>query len=277
MKLINYLEKAKKQGSAIGQFNFSTMDQLRAIADVSLRTKAPVIAGMSMGEADFFGIEEAALIVSYYQNKKRIPIFLNLDHGRDLMVLKRAINAGYDMVHFDGSKLPIKENIAITKKVVSSAHKKGILVEGELGYIPGSSSYHKKNISIPDFEDIAIEDALSFAKKTGVDLLTIPVGSVHGVYSKSPKLKLKFLEEVSKKLSQSLVLHGGSGILPKEIKGAIKNGIRKINVNTELRVAWKNSLKRSISGNDYAPYLLLKDSKKAVAKKIEEKIKLFNL
>jgi fructose-bisphosphate aldolase, class II len=276
MNLKSYLVKARKEGWAMGQFNFSTLDQLKAIIESSVETKSPIIVGTSLNESLFFGLEEASLLVSFYRKKYKLPVFLNLDHGRDVDLVKKAISVGYDMVHFDGSKTDIRDNIKNTKKVTEYAHKRKVLVEGEVGFIPGKSIDHEKKEVLPESEKISIDEVLSFVKETSVDLLALPFGNVHGVYSTMPKLNFKLIEESSEKTKKFLVLHGGSGISSSEIKKTIKMGIVKININTEIRMAWKESLQKSIKSNESAPYFLLSDSKEKIIEKVKEKNTIFN-
>jgi len=135
-----YLEKARKERWAIGQFNFSDFTQMKAILAAAERMKSPVILGTSEGESKFFGLQEAVALRDVLRGKTGVPVFLNLDHGKSFEYLKEAIDAGYDAVHFDGSKLPLEENIKITKEVIKYAKKKGVLVEGEVGRIGTDSS-----------------------------------------------------------------------------------------------------------------------------------------
>ncbi len=272
--LKKYLKKAFKEGWAIGQFNFSTLDQLKSIIEVSRKTKSPIILGTSQKEADFFGIEEAGAIVSFYKKKDKIPVFLNLDHGKDFEIIKKAINCGYDMVHFDGSKMSMNDNIKNTSAVVKYAHKNNVLVEGELGYIFGKSAYHQKKIKIKKTDIFSIEEINSFFKETKIDLLALAVGNVHGIYSQFPVINFEILKKVKEK-NIPIVFHGGSGVLNKDIRKAIKYGTVKVNINTELRVSWKESLEKSLKTKKFAPYELLSNSKKEVALKVEEKIKVF--
>jgi fructose-bisphosphate aldolase class II len=271
MSLKRHLQKARKDKKAIGQFNFSTLDQLQAILSSSVSLNIPVIVGTSVKEATFFGMAEAATLVGYYQ-KKGAKIYLNLDHGRDIETVKKAIDVGYNMVHFDGSKMDFEANIKDTKRVVSYAHKKGILVEGEVGYVPGQSAMNK--CDLPDVDVVAIEDVVCFVKNTNVDLIALPFGSVHGIYSQAPKIKFKFLKDVSK-IKPFLVLHGGSGVKDDDIKKAIKLGITKINVNTELRMVWRDGLKQSLKSSEYAPYSLLNKSRSNVESRVKEKLLIF--
>lgn len=272
-----YFQKAKKEKWGIGQFNFTTIEQLKAIIEASKELKSPVILGTSKGESSFFGLNEAALIVSFYKKKYKLPIFLNLDHGKDLELIKSAIDAGYDMVHFDGSEMNIKDNIELSKKVLKYAQKKNVLVEGEIGHVPGASSFHKTKGTVKEIQFTSLEEATYFSKETGVDLLAISIGNIHGVYSKMPEINFNLLKEVSLKTKPFLVFHGSSGFSSENIKKAIKLGIVKINVNTDLRIAWKKSLENTLKMNkkEFTPYNILKEPKIAVLEEVKNKIKLF--
>lgn len=280
--LFFYLKKAEKEKWAIPQFNFSTLNQLKGIVNAAKSLKSPIILGTSMGEANFFGLKEAVLLRDFYRKILNIPIFLNLDHGKNLNIIKEAIKFGYDMVHFDGSDLLIGENIRITKKVKKLVNKKRILVEGEIGRIPTESSriYFKKFKIKEDFLTKP-EDALNFYKQTKVDLLAVSIGTFHGIEisGKNPKINIKRLKEIKKILPNvGLVLHGGSGTRNSDIKKAIKNGIVKINVNTELRLAFTEAIRKKFKENkeEIVPYKYLPFAEKRVQKITEDKIKLFN-
>lgn len=269
------ISKKIKEKKAIGQFNFCTMDQLKAVINACAVTRKPVILGTSQREAVFFGVREAGCLVSFYRKKWGLPVYLNLDHGKDFDLIKEAVDSGYDMVHFDGSDLDIKENIKRTKETVKYARKKGVIVEGEIGRIPGKSTVHTIKF-IEDSEKIDLNDIDLFSRETSVDLLAVPFGNFHGVYSNKPKLDFSLIENTAKKIKSGLVLHGGSGIPDKDIEKAIKSGIVKININTELRLLWKKGIEKSIKTKETAPYLILDDSLKKVNIKVKEKINLFD-
>ena len=139
MTLKDYLRRAQRQKFAIGQFNFSTVEQLRGILDAAERMKTPVILGTSEGESKFLGLKEILALVEISKMKYKVPVFLNLDHGKDLDYIKKAIDFGYSAVHFDGSGLSLEKNMKYAKKVVEYAHKKGVLVEGEIDSIKEKS------------------------------------------------------------------------------------------------------------------------------------------
>jgi len=264
----------------MGQFNFSDLSQLEGIIKAAKTLESPVILGTSEGESRFLGLKQAVALKKAYQSEKGLPVFLNLDHGKSFEYLKKAIEIGYDMVHFDGSKLPLKDNIARTKEVVKYAKRFGVLVEGEVGIIGTDVSkfYEEKFVLKP--EDLTNpEEVTQYIKETGVDCLAISIGNFHGVSAGgNPRLNLERLKEIKKLAKDSfLVLHGGSGILDEDLKNAIKSGIVKININTELRLAYTKTLKESLQKHpkEITPYKYLPEAIKAVQKVVEEKVALF--
>jgi len=261
MNLKEYLKKARKEKWAIGQFNFSTLEQLKGILAAAKSLKSPVILGASEGEIGYLGLEETVALVEISKKKYRVPAFLNLDHGRNLDLLIKAIDYGFSAVHFDGSFLPLEKNVEYVKKIVGYAHKKGTLVEGEIEEIGGS------NLTLIDKAD-------DFVNKTKIDSLAIAIGNIHGMKG-SPNLDLKRLREINKIIKAFLVLHGGSGISDSQIEEAIKSGIVKININTKLRITWKESLISALKNEEIKPYKILPNIQKEIQKKVEEKIKLF--
>jgi fructose-bisphosphate aldolase, class II len=276
-----YLKKAQEEKWAIGQFNFSDFTQVKAIVEKSAELKSPVILGTSEGESKFFGLQEAVALRDGLIKKTGLPIFLNLDHGKSFEYLKEAIDAGYDMVHFDGSKLPLEENIKITKEVVKYARKKGVTVEGEVGRLgTDASKLYSEKFEIKEEDLTKPEDALRFIKETKADLLAISMGNFHGIEISGidPNLRLDILKAVREKVGSTfLVLHGGSGTPEEDIKEAIRLGIVKININTELRLAFSGNLRRYLDNNreEIVPYKFLVDAKNSVEKVVERKIGLF--
>jgi len=273
--LRNILDRAQKNKYAIGQFNFSTLEQLRGILSAARKLESPIIVATSERESNYIGLKEAVALVEISKVKYRVVAFLNFDHGKNLDKIKTAIDYGYSAVHFDGSELPLEKNIKYTKKVVEYAHKRGVLVEGELGYLRGESKLHKGKGEIRKKDLTSPEEAEEFVRKTKVDSLAIAIGNIHGIYAKMPKIDFRRLEEIHRKTKVFLVLHGGSGISKPEIKKAIKKGIVKININTELREVWKKALFTALKTSTIKPYEILPPVQTAVQKKVEEKINLF--
>jgi fructose-bisphosphate aldolase class II len=276
-----YLQKAQEEKWAIGQFNFSDFTQMKAICDAAKNVNSPVILGTSEGESKFFGLEEAVALRDVLRKKLGVPIFLNLDHGKSFEYLKEAADAGYDMLHFDGSKLPLEENIEITKEIVKYAKKKGATVEGEVGRIGNDSSkLYSEKFEIKEEDLTNPEQAKEYIEKTGVDLLAVSIGNFHGIEISGidPNLRLDLLKDISAKIDGAmLVLHGGSGTPEDDIKEAIKIGIVKININTEIRLAFAGNLRRFLDANteEIVPYKFLLDAKNSVEKLALRKIGLF--
>lgn len=275
-----YLKKAQKEKFAIGQFNFSDWSQVRGIVAAASALRAPIILGTSEGESRFVGLKEAVAMRDALRAKTGLPIFLNLDHGKSVEYLKEAIEAGYDMVHFDGSKLPLEENIALTREVKSFAKWHGVLVEGEVGKIgTDASRLYQEKFEIKETDLTKVEDAEKFIKKTKVDLLAVSVGTFHGmdVSGSAPHIRMDRLAEIAMQIKKPLVLHGGSGTPEEDIRKSIDKGIAKININTETRLAFAGALRKTLENNkdEIVPYKFLPEAIEAVRLVTEKNIKLF--
>jgi ketose-bisphosphate aldolase len=269
--LKHYYQKAKKEGWALPQFNFSSAEQLQGIVQACVQQKAPLLLGTSEGDSDFLGKTQAVLLVESYRKDTKLPIFLNFDHGKSIESIRAAIEAGYDAVHFDGSHLSFAENIAQTKKIVALARKNRIsVVEGEFQEVPGKHSIMHKGKGEADPLGLTFPtEAALFAEKTGVDSLAVMIGTVHGIYEKgNPRLDLNRLQEIKKHVRCFLVVHGGSGTPKRDLLQAVKTGVVKVNVSTELRVAFINTLRKTLKENpeEVAPYKLFPPSVEEVLK-----------
>lgn len=283
MTLREYIDQAKRDHVAIGHFNASTLDGIWAIADAAQALKLPVIVGVSEGERDYIGVREAAAIVKSIRGERGQDIFLNADHTYSFDRVKEAIDAGFDMVIFDGAQLALDENIKITKQCVEYARAAGrdVLVEGELGFIGTSSKVFD---AIPEGAVVGAanmtkaEDAVKYAKETGIDLIAPAVGNIHGmIKGGDPALNADRVKEIAKATGLPIVLHGASGNTANDIKKAIKAGVAVVHVSTELRVAYRAGLMKSLSENqdEVAPYKFLKPAKLAMQKVVEEKLRIF--
>lgn len=279
--MLDIFKKAEENKYAIGAFNISNLEELKAIVLAAQNLKSPVIIATSQGESKFIGKRQAVALVEAYKKETDFPLFLHLDHGASLKEVKEAIEAGYDSVHFDGSALNFRENIEVTKKIVDLAREKGISnVEGELTHILGKSAIQEK-VEIKEKDLTDPDQALEFVEKTGVSSLAIAFGSIHGIFKsgQNPHLFLDRLKQIQDKVGDKayLVLHGSSGTPEEDLKKAVEIGIDKINVNTELRIAYTNALKKTLEDNpdQITPYKIMSPVVKAVQKVVEEKIKLF--
>ena len=280
MNARDYLKRTVSEKWALGHFNFSEDEALRAIVKTAAGFKTPVFVGTSEGEKKHIGTKEAVALVKAFREEFGIPIFLNADHHKTFEGVKEAVDAGYDAVLADFSALPFEENIKMTKQVVEYARAKNpeIIVEGELGYIRGESKIQKEVIEIKPEDLTKPADAARFVKETGVDMLAPAVGNIHGIAANAPKLDFARIAEIKKAVGDvTLVLHGGSGMSADDFKNSIANGISLIHINTEIRVAFTEALKETIAKmpSETTPYKILAPTVEAMAKVIEEKLKIF--
>lgn len=282
--LKEYVRAAMDKKIAVGHFNVSTLDGIWAIADAAKELNVPVIVGVSEGERDYVGVKAAAAVIKSIREDRNQPIFLNGDHTYSFERVKEVIDAGYDSVIFDGAKLSLEENIEITKKCVEYAKKSGtnVLIEGELGFIGQSSKILDaipEGAVVGDAMMTKPEDALRYVRESGVDMLAPAVGNIHGVVKGGdPALNPGRAKEISDAVGIPLVLHGASGNTADDISKCIKSGVGIVHVNTELRIAYRAGLMKSLSGDpdEVAPYKFLKPAKLAMQKVVEEKLRIFN-
>ncbi|MBU6426918.1 class II fructose-bisphosphate aldolase family protein [Patescibacteria group bacterium] len=288
MTLREHVNQALENRVAVGHFNVSTMDGVWAIADAARGLDLPVIVGVSEGERDYLGVRQIAAVIRSIRKERGQNIFLNADHTYSFERVKEAIDAGFDSVIFDGAQLPLGENIQIAKKCVEYAREYSgrngvdIMIEGELGYIGKSSEVLDAvppGAIVGDSSMTKPEDAERFAKDSGVDMLAPAVGNIHGVIrGGDPALNPKRAKEIAEAAGLPLVLHGASGNTAEEVRKCIKAGVAIVHVNTELRMAYRSGLVKSLSEDpeEVAPYKYMKPAKLAMQKVIEEKLKVFN-
>lgn len=279
--LSEVLLNAQKNNQAVGHFNISNLEQLRAIMEAVKNFNAPVMIGLSEGERKFVGLKQAVAMVKSFREEYGLLIFLNPDHSHSVESAKMAFDAGFDSVHIDLSKLSFEENVKGTKEVVDYVKSKNpeISVEGELGYLRGESKIQKEKITIKPEDLTKPEEAMEFSDKTGVDRFAGAYGNSHGISLDEPALDIERIKAVRKILPErvAMVLHGGSGIPDDQIKEAIKAGISNIHINTEIRTAYADALRKFLAENpeETTPYKILAPAVEAVKNKIEEKLKLF--
>lgn len=281
MSAKDWLQKAKEEKFAIGAFNVGNLETFKAITQAASNKKSPVIIESSPGETKWMEANNIVDIAKNYSEELGIPILVNLDHGETLEQCQQGIEAGYDLIHFDGGKLPLEENLEIVKKVVEAAHAKGLTVEGEIDHIQGSSEVHLGSAATEAAKGLMTdsEKARQFVVNSGIDIFAAFFGNVHGVFSGGDEnLHLDLLEKIAQALPNTfLSLHGGSGIPNNQVKEAIKLGIVKVNVNTEMRQAFKDSLEDVMDKNpdEYAMYKMEGPVIEAVQKIVEQKIEVF--
>ncbi|AAM23441.1 MAG: Fructose/tagatose bisphosphate aldolase [Caldanaerobacter subterraneus] len=272
---IEILEKAHKEGYAVGAFNTSNLEITQAIVEAAEETRSPVIIQVSEGGLKYAGIEAISAIVRTLAEKATVPIALHLDHGTDFNTIMKCLRNGWTSVMIDASKFPLEENIQRTRKIVEIAHSMGVSVEAEIGKIGGTEDHitvDEREASMTD-----PEEALRFAKETGVDYLAIAIGTAHGPYKGEPKLDFERLKRIKELLNMPLVLHGASGVPEEAIKKAVSLGINKINIDTDVRQAFTARLRRLLEEDKevYDPRKILGPCKEAMKEVIKQKMILF--
>ncbi|MCU6735852.1 class II fructose-bisphosphate aldolase [Diplocloster agilis] len=234
----NPLLKARKEHYAIGAFNVNTFDEMVAIADAAAQVKLPVMLMASMSSAKFFTPSVFADLVHTLDRSYPIDIIAHLDHCTDPELLLTCAREGFDSVMYDGSHTPYQDNVRVTGELAAQCHSLGVLIEGELGIIAGEEGPVKSKFS--EFTDP--DCAGDFIEKTGIDSLAVSIGNQHGFYKGEPKLQFELLEELCGICTAPLVLHGGTGIPGSDIARAIRMGICKVNVGTEIRAAYARGI-----------------------------------
>lgn len=283
--LRDYIADAERKGIAIGHFNISNLEALHAVCAAAKELQVPVAIGVSEGEREFVGLQEAAALIRTYREEYNQPVFLNADHTYSVEGVKKAIDAGFDAVIFDGVKLSYEENVAATKECVLYARSCGrdVLVEAELGNIGQSSKILDKipeGVATDEKFLTTPEQAKEFVEATGVDLLAPAVGNMHGMVKgkKNPRLNIQRISDIRKACGVPLVLHGGSGIEDQDFQDGIKAGISTIHINTEIRIAFVEALKKSLKDNkkEIAPYKIMQPTIDAMKEVVKERLSLFN-
>ena len=231
MPLVNMkplLEKAKKEGYAVGSFSVANMEMVLGVLKAVEETKSPAIIQIAEVRLNHSPLELIGPLMVAAAKNSPMPVAVHFDHGKTTEKIKQALDIGFTSVMFDGSHLPFEENSTVTASVKQLAAEYGSDCEGEIGCVGGSED---------GSEDIAInctspKQALEFSEKTGVDALAVAIGNAHGNYKQAPKLRFDILEETAALVKAPLVLHGGTGILPDDFRKCIKLGISKINIAT---------------------------------------------
>ena len=284
ISLRDAVKNATEKKIAIGHFNISDSVALEAIFESARELNLPVIIGVSEGERKFLGVAQAVAMVRGLREKYDYPIFLNADHTHSFDSAILAAQAGFDAVLLDGGKLVWEENLAMTKNVVEAIRKINpeIIVEGEMGYIGGSSEMLDK---IPEGAAITPEDLTSpeqareFVLKTGVDLFAPAVGNLHGMFKNAPnpRLDIERVSAIAISTGIPLVLHGGSGIVDEDFRSAIQAGIRIVHINTEIRLAWRQGIEAGLAKDkdEVVPYKIEESARANVKEIVSSRLRLF--
>lgn len=266
---------AQKNGYAVGAFNVNNMEIIQAIIEAAEETNSPVILQASQGGIKYAGIEYIAELGKLAARNAKVPVALHLDHGTDFDQVMLCIRHGFSSVMIDGSRFALDENIAYTKKVIEVAKAVGVSVEAELGKIGGTEDHITVSEKDATFTDP--QEALRFVNETDVDFLAIAVGTAHGVYKGEPKLDYDRIKAIREMINVPLVLHGSSGVPEESLKKAIALGICKINIDTDIRIAFANGVKDFLKNNpnEFDPRKILGPAKTQMKEIIKEKMHIF--
>lgn len=269
------LEHADKNGYAVGAFNVNNMEIVQAIIEAAEETQSPVILQASQGGLKYAGVEYIAELGKIAARNASVPVAIHLDHGTDFDQIMKCIRYGFTSVMIDGSHYDLEGNIAITKKVVEVARAVGVSVEAELGKIGGT-----EDDIVVDHKDALHTDpdeAVRFVKETDVDFLAIAIGTAHGKYHGTPEIDFERLKEIRAKVDVPLVLHGSSGVDYDDLRKAISLGISKINIDTDVRVAFTKGVADAINSNpdEFDPRKIIGPAKVEMKKAIIEKMEVF--
>ncbi len=291
------LNKALRNGYAVGAFNFQDMEILQAIIHAANKEKSPVIIQTSEGAIEYAELNYLTKLATAALEESKVPVVLHLDHGKKFSTITSCIRKGYSSIMIDGSEHGLEKNIRITSKVVKYAHRREVSVEGELGRLQGVEDF----ISIKDKDAILTnpEAAKDFVDETGVDYLAVAIGTSHGPYKFKGKSRLDFerLRKIHKLVKIPLVLHGASslfndainyakrygamlqgarGVSDKDHKKAIKNGVAKINIDTDLRVAFIGAARKALKDRKLLDIRKeMQPVRDAVEKMVRRQMKIF--
>jgi fructose-bisphosphate aldolase class II len=279
MKLYNFnalLDVAKARGfKAIGSFNLHCLEMLPAYFRAAKETHSPMMIQISTGTADYLGYKLLVDAVRSLAESEDVPTCLHLDHCSELTAIRTAIEAGFSSVMYDGSHLPMEENIANTRHVIDLARQYNVSVEAELGAIGGAED--GKQVAEEAIAFTTVEDARHFVEQTGVDMLAVSVGTVHGLYTGKAHIQHQRLADITAATHTPLVLHGGTGVSDEDMRRAVAGGIEKVNVGTEMNVQWVGRCKQAFEKgkvNDSVRKFLI-PANDAVTQVLTEKINLF--
>lgn len=276
--MVDLLGVAYKNNFAVGSYNVANSEFVEAIIGAAEKKNAPAIIQIHPNELGLVG-ENFIAYVRQAIDRTKIPMAIHVDHGASLADCVRGIHNGYTSVMIDASAKPWDENVALTKKVVEVAHTAGVSVEAELGTI-GSNELSTENNGVNKIMYTDPDDAKKFVELTGVDTLAVAIGTRHGQYShvEKPELRMDLLEKINEAVDIPLVLHGGSDNKDSEISKSYQHGVAKINLSTDMKLAFMEQLRQNLNDNPdaYEPDQLIPSARQAAQKLVEHKMDLFN-
>jgi fructose-bisphosphate aldolase class II len=276
--------RARRGHYALGAFNLDNQETLKAVAGAAKAKQAPVLVEVSKGEADALGLDNVRDMVDNYKADWGVEMYINLDHSPTVEDAIAGITAGFECIHIDISQAKHdasdKEIIAKTKEVVRAAKLTGALVEAEPHYFGGSSNLHTEKIDYTEIRKTfsTPEGAKAFVEETGIDTFAAAIGNLHGKYPVPKVLDLDLLRLIRAAIDCNISLHGGSGTASHYFVEAVKIGVTKININSDMRIAYRETLEKVLADNptEFAVVKLMDTVIEAVQKVVEKKIDSFN-
>ncbi len=270
VNLNDVLKKAQKENYAVGLFNTTDTDMLEAVIAAAEELNSPVIIGTAEVLLPYGELKLIAPSILAAAKRAKIPVVMHYDHGLTFDRCVEALKLGFSSIMFDGSAGDYETNLAATREIVKIAHSFGASVEGEIGHVGQADS----NDNLLSDMYTTADEAESYVKETGVDALAIAIGTAHGVYKSKPQLNLDRLQEIRGRINTPLVLHGGSGLSDDDFKNAIKYGIAKVNIFTDLCLAGDRAMKKGLENG--VGYLETRNLKvQEIKEAVKQKILLF--
>ena len=244
MNLKEKLQEFTTQKRGLLATNFYNLETLHGVLQAAANVGEPIILQLTQSSIDYMGLDTAVKLGRAGLKQFGVEGWIHLDHGGSVALVQRCLDAGFDSVMIDGSELPFEENIKITREVVEKAKSYGAHVEAELGFVAKLGQEHgQQGFTQPG-------EAKEFVEATGVDALAIAIGTAHGFYKEEPNLDIELLSKIAKSTAATLVLHGSSGVPHQQVQEAISNGICKINLATEIKNIFMNTLKERLATNE---------------------------
>ncbi|ACA60662.1 class II fructose-1,6-bisphosphate aldolase [Candidatus Desulforudis audaxviator] len=276
VNLASVLRQAEAGGWAVGAFNCNNLELVQAIIRAAEAEAAPVVLQASQGAIKYAGLGYISLLALEAARTARVPVVVHLDHGTSFEQVIRCLRAGFSSVMVDGSHLPFDKNVALTRRVVETARPVDVSVEAELGRIGGTED----DISVDDRDAFFTdpEEAEHFVRATGVDALAVAIGTAHGLYRGTPQLDFDRLARIRDRVRGTpLVLHGSSGVPADAVREAIGLGIRKVNIDTDIRQAFTGKIREVLAQapEEIDPRKVLGPAREVAVEVIRGKIRLF--
>jgi len=270
VNLNDVLKDAQKNKYAVGLFNTTDSDMLEAVIAAAEEMRSPVIIGTAEVLLPYGELQLIAPSIIAQAKKATVPVVVHYDHGLTFERCMEALQLGFSSIMYDGSAKDYETNLAETREIVKIAHQFGASVEGEIGHVGQADTSDNDQIDMYTTP----QEACDYIEQTGVDALAIAIGTAHGAYKKKPKLDFERLQAIRKATDVPLVLHGGSGLTDEDFRTAIKDGIAKMNIFTDLCIAGENAVKAAIG--EGVAYLAMRNKKVAYIKdEVKKKMELF--